>query len=302
MKYESEISKQAASANNFIHAEGFLELMAGLKTKYNVGAEFSLKDVLGQKNIECIKKRGGTLIQLGKLLKNNIDNGNLKGIEPLDKLYGNAQMYRKTGEIKMRRYFSAHYSPKWEDSVTVGERYIHAPGEICVFCRYHRLPDTQNIKLEVLINGKNIRNQKFEIIKTLGECDFETITDKDTQLIAIQSVWYGLDRVYEVLQHCTEPIHSIYVFCSSGSMMRRISGEYFGDIGIQYDLTNYIQERFRIFMEGEMKELSQEIYMVAIDKDPLDKYIDENPEEKYTAEKLNKYSKEELISLLLSRV
>ena len=268
------VNTQASSANNFLQAEGFSELMDGLKNKYNINAEFSIKDVLGQEHLDSIKRRGGNLVQLGKLLKNNIDNGNLKGVEALDKLSGNVQMYRKNGEIKMKRYFSTKWMPKMEHSEKMEDYFKVDNGEIFVFCSFENKPNVEGIKLKVSIVGKNIEKQKFELNKKLGDCGFVTIDDDNKEFPAIQAVWYGLDRVYEVLQHCNEKINTIYVFGSNDQMMRRISGCYFGEANNTYDFTSYIQDNFRIFMNGEMKELSQEIQMTSVDKSILDKYID----------------------------
>ena len=268
------VNTQASSASNFVQAEGFAELMDGLKNKYNTGAEFSIKDVLGQENLDKIKERGGNLVQLGKLLKNNIDNGNLKGIVALDKLSGNVQMYRKTGEIKMKRYFSTQWISKMEHSEKMEEYFTVEKGEIYVFCSFENKTNVEGIKLKVSIVGENIEKRKYELNKKLGDCGFVTIDVDNKEFPSIQAVWYGLDRVYEILQHCNEKISKIYVFGSNDQMMRRISGCYFGEANNTYDFTSYIQDNFRIFMDGEMKGLSQDILMTSVDKPILDKYID----------------------------
>lgn len=268
------VNTQASSASNFVQAEGFAELMDGLKNKYNTGAEFSIKDVLGQENLDKIKERGGNLVQLGKLLKNNIDNGNLKGIVALDKLSGNVQMYRKTGEIKMKRYFSTQWISKMEHLEKMEDYFTVERGEIYVFCSFENKKNVEGIKLKVSIVGESIEKRKYELIKKLGDCGFVTIDEDNKEFPAIQAVWYGLDRVYEILQHCNEKINTIYVFGSNDQMMRRISGSYFGEVNNTYDFTSYIQDNFRIFIDGEMKGLSQDILMTSVDKSILDKYID----------------------------
>lgn len=268
------IDTQASSAHNFMKAEGFAELMDGLKNKYNVGAEFSLKDILGQDKLDDIKSRGGNLVQLGKLFKNNIANGNLQGVEALSSLYGNAQMYKKTGEIKMKLYFSTQWESKLEGFDKIEDCYKEDEGELFVFCSFENRPDVEGIKLKVVIKGKNIESRKYEVNKKLGDCGFMKIDDDNKEFPAIQSVWYGLDRAYELITDSNVDIRKIYVFGSNDQMMRRIAGCYFGVSNNKYDFTSYIQENFRIFIDGGMKGMSQEITMVSVDKAKLDKFID----------------------------
>lgn len=106
----NDIASKTASAMNLINAIGFQAFWNRIKN-YGVGAQFSVSDVLGD-YVQQIRSAGGNLVTLGKLIRNNVNNGNLSGIQPLNTIKGSAQKYIVTGPIKLKNYFSVPYYEK----------------------------------------------------------------------------------------------------------------------------------------------------------------------------------------------
>ena len=271
----NDINTRATSAANLINAIGFEEFMNGVKS-YGVGAQFSIPDALGDE-LTNVKAKGGSLVTLGKLIRNNVENGNLSGLEGLQTLEGTAKKYKVIGPVKLKRYFSVDYYDKLEDP---NEAIIFGPRELFVFCTYRSKRHSDEIELRVhtvmpsVENGSPIK-ENFHYKKTLGNCGFIEINTNNQEFPAIQSVWFGFDRVSEMERlGKLDGIDTVYFIGANPQMMRRVAGCYFGNSENTYQYTQYIQENFFQFLPGELRGISKKLYLASCDKSKMDRYIE----------------------------
>lgn len=271
----NDINTRATSASNLINAIGFEEFMNGVKS-YGVGAQFSIPDALGDE-LTNVKAKGGSLVTLGKLIRNNVENGNLSGLEGLQTLEGTAKKYKVIGPVKLKRYFSVDYYDKLEDP---NEAIIFGPRELFVFCTYRSKRHSDEIELRVhtvmpsVENGSPIK-ENFHYKKTLGNCGFIEINTNNQEFPAIQSVWFGFDRVSEMERlGKLDGIDAVYFIGANPQMMRRVAGCYFGNSENTYQYTQYIQENFFQFLPGELRGISKKLYLASCDKSKMDRYIE----------------------------
>lgn len=269
------MNAKAASASNLINAIGFEEFMNGVQS-YDVGAQLSIPGVLGDK-LASVKENGGSIVTLGKLIRNNVENGNLSGLEPLQTLEGTAKKYKVVGKVKMKRYFSVDWSGKLEDP---NESIQFEPRELFVFCTYKSERGTDEIELKVHTimqstqDSRNLMKKEFLYKKHIGNCGFTEISADNQEFPAIQAVWFGFDRVAGMqLNNELDEIDTIYFIGTNPQMMRRIAGCYFGVAGNSYDYTRYIQDNFFQFLPGELRGIDKKLYLAACEKAKIDTYI-----------------------------
>lgn len=271
---KNDVNTRAASASNLINAVGFEEFMSGVKN-YSRGAQFSIPDALGDQ-LDNVRKNSGSLVTLGKLIRNNVENGNLSGLMPLQTLEGTAKKYKVVGEVKLKKYFSVDWCSHLED---LKEQISFDVGELFVFCTYVSKIDEDEVELCVYTKMRNVANEKpliteYRYKKKLGNCGFMEINTNNQEFPAIQCVWYGFDRVAELERNGElNDIKMVYFIGPNVQMMRRVAGCYFGEATNMYSYTQYIQENFFQFLPDELRGISKEVHLASCDKAVLDKYI-----------------------------
>ena len=271
---KNDVSTRATSASNLINAVGFEEFMSGVKN-YSKGAQFSIPDALGDQ-LNNVRNNGGSLVTLGKLIRNNVENGNLSGLEPLQTLEGTAKKYKVIGEVKLKKYFSVDWCMRLVD---LKEQIKFDAGELFVFCTYVSKADEDEVELCVYTKMRNSANEKpvvkeYRYIKRLGNCGFIEINTNNQEFPAIQCVWFGFDRVAELERNGElHDIKTVYFIGPNPQMMQRVSGCYFGEAANMYSYTQYIQENFFQFLPDELRGISKELHLASCEKAKLDNYI-----------------------------
>ena len=153
------------------------------------------------------------------------------------------------------------------------------PGEMFVFCNYKSKRGMDDIELIVHTVQTSVENgvpkkKNFELKKKIGECGFDEINTNNVEFPAIQSVWYGFDRVCEMERNGEiDDIGTVYFIGTNQQMMRRVAGCYFGTSINNYDYTQYIQTNFIQFMPGELREINKKLYLAACDKAVMERYM-----------------------------
>lgn len=272
----NNIASKTASAMNLINAIGFQAFWNGIKN-YGVGAQFSVSDVLGD-YAQQIRSAGGNLVTLGKLIRNNVNNGNLSGIQPLNSTKGSAQKYIITGPIKLKNYFSVPY---YENKLTDPKGTIKiAPNILFVFCNHESKRGSDDITFKILTAQLDYQNQiakgpSYTFKKEIGNCGLVEINQNNSEFPAIQSVWHGFDKVSEMEQEGKlKGIAEVRIIGTNAQMMRRVAGCYFDTSLNAYAYTQYIQSHFMIFMKGEIKGIQTKVSLAACDKAEMKKIYD----------------------------
>lgn len=273
-KEKDSVNSRASSAANLVNADGFVEFMKGVEN-YGVGAQFTIPDALGE-YVSELKQRNVSLVTLGKLIRNNVENGNISGLEPLQTMEGSAKKYRVTGPVKLKRYFSTDWTDEIENLfMEPGEDYSFDPRVAYVFCTYEKKRDSDEVILKVRVNIPDDGEVfDYSYKKKLGRCGFSEIENNNSEFPAIQSVWYGFDRLAELQQNGElEEIDSIIMVGTNNQMMRRVAGCAFGEANNKYQYTQYIQDNFFQFLPGELREIPYNIYLASADKSKLDEMM-----------------------------
>lgn len=262
------INAKAASAIKLQNAAGFQELMQGF-SKYNPGAVIMLPQVVGQQKWN--EMNSGQKVTLGKLVKNNIDSGNLTGLEPLDTPKGMSQQYQITEMVKFKNYFVVPFNHMIE--IIEGQIQMEAD-ELYVFTTYDLNGNKVTLKAVIMYLENVIGSYKRD--KLIGKCGTEIIRDNNNEFPAIQAVWYGFDRLFENLSElCVgKEIRKIYIIGSNPQMVKRIAGNQFDNEAVNmYHYTEYIQQNFSQFMPGELRGIEIPVELAACHNDDIKKYL-----------------------------
>ena len=266
------LSQTPESTRNLVKAKEYSAFEKGIKL-YSIGESFSIEDVLYKggysKNGDC--SDNNSLDSFKRLINNNIKNENLLGLRKIKQQNG-VCLYEKTSEVKIKDIFQ----------VELVEVELHnlpyTPHTLFVFCSY-KSTKTEDIEFHVYIRIKDkdgvIFKKDYPIIGQLGYCGATLIEKNNQEFPAIQSVWHGFDRVAELLGEGTfVGINKIYFIGSNNQMMRRIAGEKMKDGQGSYAYTRYIQDNFFQFLPDQIRAIKIPYYLIACEKQILDKYIE----------------------------
>ena len=274
---KTNLSQTPESARNLIEAKEYAAFEEGFR-QYKINDEFSISEVLVKGGYSA----NDNLVSFGKLIRNNIENGNLSGLEKVGEKNGVA-IYKQTREyVMVKEIFRVKLIDDWNIFWNIYQETDKIlPIRMFVFCSYESKRDSNDIEFRVYIRIKDttgtiIFEKDYYIKHQLGCCGTTQITKNNQEFPAIQSVWHGFDRAVELLREgWVVNVGEIYFIGPNIQMMRRIAGVNLKQDKYAYAYTRYIQDNFFQFLKGQLRGIEQPCYLVACDKQTLDKIMED---------------------------
>lgn len=263
---KTTLSQTPESTRNLIKSKEYPYFEKGIR-EYSNGSKFSIEDVLDKGGYSD----NSSLVSFKRLINNNIKNENLVGLRKIGHQNG-VCIFEKTCEVKIKDVFQIKLAEEELNNLP------YTPHTLFVFCSYKSI-NNEDIEFRVYIRIKDkdgvIFKKEHHIIGQLGYCGATQIAKNNQEFPAIQSVWHGFDRVVELLGEGTfVGINKIYFIGSNNQMMQRIAGEKLRDGQGSYAYTQYIQNNFFQFLPDQMRAIKIPYYLIACEKQILDKYIE----------------------------
>ncbi|WP_026140513.1 hypothetical protein, partial [Clostridium botulinum] len=253
---DNNINRCTESIKSLFETDGFKDFMQNI-SHYKIADKVTIPNVIGDLKWKDLDRN--TKVSIGKLIKNNITLGNLVGLQPLSTPNGSAQKYQLICDVTLKNIFWINYGGQLNNinNITMD------PNTAFVFVSYDSKRTNNDVTLKCVIYVGNKKILESQRTKKLGSIGTSIIPNANQEFPAIQSIWYGEDRIFENIENIIgEGARRLILISGNPQMVLRIAGEKFDAVANDYDYTEYIQNNFRQFNIGELREikLPQVIY------------------------------------------
>lgn len=234
-----------------------------------VGETFTVRGCFS--DIEWEKQSKEIRLSLGRLFKNNVDNGNITGVQAIiRKSTNNTQRYRIVGHVSFIEKFMMNYLCFYDNYAIFTQELYQSKNDAILYYIMHK---NDNI-LDLEIICKKINSQKEVLFTFSKEIKIpNNLNPKSPNIPSIIAIWFSLTILWlNEKKLDDEGIQNIVICSSNRSMLERCSG-YRTDTANNQDYEIIIQDYFKNFILGNQMQLNYNINAISLDHNTYNKLI-----------------------------